>query len=223
MLPSIITIDGPVGSGKGTVAHILAKELGFLHLDSGGLYRSLALYFFRNYGGLPEVSIMEKECVDVLLDVQQDGVGVRILLNGEVVNNFIYKNEISKLASQIAQYSFIRAKVDQVMKNLAKRTSLIVDGRDTGSDVFPEATMKFYLDATANIRAERRMKQLEEKGETRSFDLVLEETIARDKADTERTLHPLRIPKNALIIDSSHMSIEEVVTFMKSQYTSHTL
>lgn len=208
----VITVDGPSGSGKGTICHLLARELGWELLDSGALYRLVGLAA-RHHG----VDLSDEEALVVLaahLDVQfvaREGDSVQIILEGEEVTDAIRTEAVGKDASIVAAIPAVRDALLERQRAFAELPGLIADGRDMGTVVFPEASLKIYLDASAEERASRRYNQLINKGLGASLQAILEDIQARDDRDMNRAVAPLKPAADAVILDSTKMSIEEVL------------
>ncbi|WP_312448424.1 (d)CMP kinase [Stutzerimonas nitrititolerans] len=209
----VITIDGPSGSGKGTVAALLAGKLGWKFLDSGALYRLLA-FAARNHG----VDLTNEEALKVLaahLDVQFDaavsGHGMRIVLEGEDVTEAIRNEVVGAGASQVAALPVVREALLQRQKAFREAPGLVADGRDMGTVVFPDATLKIFLTASAEERARRRYLQLKAKGDDVNLASLLDEIRARDERDTQRAVAPLKPADDAIQLDSTALSIEQVL------------
>ena len=211
-----IALDGPAGSGKSTVAKILAKEYNILYLDTGAMYRACALKAIRE-----NVNPQDRNAVEELvkkLDVKVeylDGTQ-HTYLDGEDVSDKIRVNAVSMAASHISAHPCVRVKMVEMQRVIAKQMSCILDGRDIGSDVLPDAKFKFFLTADSKIRAKRRYDELIEKGQTVDFDELHAEIVQRDKQDSERDFSPLVCAVDAIVIDTSYMSIDEVVATLKS-------
>ncbi|MHB0853430.1 (d)CMP kinase [Stutzerimonas nitrititolerans] len=209
----VVTIDGPSGSGKGTVAALLAAKLGWKFLDSGALYRLLA-FAARNHG----VDLTNEEALKVLaahLDVQFDtaesGQGMCIVLEGEDVTEAIRNEVVGAGASQVAALPAVREALLQRQKAFREAPGLVADGRDMGTVVFPDATLKIFLTASAEERARRRFLQLKAKGDDVNLASLLDEIRARDERDTQRTVAPLKPADDAIQLDSTELSIEQVL------------
>ena len=206
-----IAIDGPAGAGKSTIAKRVAKELGFIYVDTGAMYRSLALYFIRQ--GIDkddEAKISEAvKRADVTIkyvDGQQ-----QVLLNNENVTGLIRTEEVGNMASASSVYKDVRSKLLDLQRNLAAENDVIMDGRDIGTQVLPKAQVKVFLTASVDTRADRRYKELIEKGENPNLDTIKKDIEERDYRDSHRENAPLRQAEDATLVDSSDMSIEEVV------------
>jgi cytidylate kinase len=207
----VVTIDGPSGSGKGTVCHLLAKKLGFHLLDSGALYRLTALAAIHH-----GVDTGNEDALEVLaghLDVQfkVEGDGMKIVLEGEDVSNAIRKEQVGMNASVVAAYPKVRRALLARQRDFCRPPGLVADGRDMGTTVFPDAAVKIFLTASAEERADRRYKQLKDKGESVSLAALLEDIKARDERDSSRSASPLVPAEDALVLDSTRMSIDEVL------------
>lgn len=208
----VITVDGPSGSGKGTICHLLARELGWELLDSGALYRLVGLAA-RHHG----VELNDEEALVVLaahLDVQfvaRDDDSVQIVLEGEEVTDAIRTEAVGKDASIVAAIPAVRDALLERQRAFAEMSGLIADGRDMGTVVFPDAALKVYLDASAEERASRRYNQLINKGLGASLQAILEDIQARDDRDMNRAVAPLKPAADAVILDTTTMSIEEVL------------
>ena len=215
----VITIDGPGGSGKGTIAGLLASRLGWNLLDSGALYRVLA-FAAVNHG----VSLTNAESLEMLaghLDVQfvavEDAREQHIILEGEEVTRALRTEIVGAGASQVAAIPGVRAALLQRQRAFREAPGLVADGRDMGTVVFADAELKIYLTASPHIRADRRHKQLLEKGETANLASLLDEIVARDDRDMNRSIAPLRPADDAIQIDSTQMSIEEVLEMVHQE------
>jgi cytidylate kinase len=209
----VITIDGPSGSGKGTVAALLAGKLGWNFLDSGALYRLLA-FAARNHG----VDLTNEEALKLLaahLDVQfgvaKDGHTMEIVLEGEDVTRAIRNEQVGAGASQVAALPVVRDALLQRQKAFREAPGLVADGRDMGTVVFPDAPLKIYLTASAEERARRRYLQLKDKGDDVNLASLLDEIRARDERDTQREVAPLKPADDAVQLDSTDLSIEQVL------------
>ena len=208
----VITIDGPAGSGKGTVTKLVAKELGFSAMDTGTIYRSIGLYFGRNNIAETEIETIKNELEKIDFKYIDDGDKVTIMLNGEDVSSKIRIPEVDKYASIYSQIFEIREHARKIQRKFAENHDCIFEGRAMGSVDFPDAFLKIYLDAAPEERARRRIKQNKEKGlETASFEDVLKEIKERDYRDSHREIEVLKVPDGGIVVDSTNMTIEEVV------------
>ncbi|EMJ90888.1 (d)CMP kinase [Leptospira alstonii] len=222
MNENVIALDGPAGSGKSTVARQIAERIGFNYLDTGAFYRALTLYLFRLYGASPntasfaewvKTSPAEKSLSEVrILCEFSAGNENRILLNGEDVSLAIRTPEITREIKHIANRRIYRDFVNEELHALAKLHKLIMDGRDIGTEVFPDARFKFYLTASSMVRAERRFLQLKEQGMEADRDEIEREIVLRDKSDMEREIAPLYQAKDAFLIDTDILSKNSVIS-----------
>lgn len=212
-MSSIITIDGPSGSGKGTLATKLAQHYGFHLLDSGAIYRLLGLSLYQ-MGLLAHLQAQLAQCVEVALQLDIQFVpssnGIQVLLAGQDVTHEIRSETVGEYASKVAVIAELRQALFERQRAFAQAPGLVADGRDMGTVVFPEAAAKLYLTASAQSRAERRVKQLQQMGLTANMDAILANIQARDARDTQRLVAPLRPADDAHIIDSSNISIDDV-------------
>lgn len=205
-----IAIDGPAGAGKSTIAKGLAKKLNAIYVDTGAMYRAIGLYVLRN--GIDkndETAVVEAVSTINVSIVFEDRQQV-VLLNGENVNGFIRTEEVGMMASGISGYAKVREKMVNLQRELAESTDVVMDGRDIGTVVLTNANPKIYLTASARVRAERRAVELEAKGEPADIDTIEKDIIDRDYADMHRAVSPLMKAEDAVEIDSSYMTIEEV-------------
>ena len=206
-----MAIDGPAGSGKSTVAKEIAKKLGILYVDTGAMYRTVGLYCIKNGIDLQQqshiVSALKK--IDMKIELS-DGMQM-IFLNGENVTQKIRTQEAGKAASAVAAILPVREKLVEIQRNLAKGHSVIMDGRDIGTNVLPDAAVKIYLNASVEQRTKRRCYELAMMGKTWDKKQIEQQIIQRDESDMNRKYHPLKKAEDAIEIDTSFMSIEEVV------------
>ena len=205
-----IAIDGPSGAGKSTIAKRVAAELAIDYIDTGAMYRAVGLKMLRL--GIP---MEENETLfEMLANTDVDFSEGRVYLDGEDVSDLIRTQEVSKAASDCSAFATVRRKLVELQQAMGKRKSVIMDGRDIGTVVLKDAEYKFYLTATAEERAMRRFKELQAKGSTDTYEKVLEDVNKRDYNDMHREVDPLRQAEDAVLIDSTNMSIEEVVDFV---------
>ena len=213
----IITIDGPAGVGKGTIAKAISKSFGFRYLDSGAMYRALALFADLNGVTEKDLSKLKKILIDLHIQFTDEEGRERVLLNTDDVTEEIRTNEISTLASKFAANDFVRKILREMQRRLVKNKDYIAEGRDMGTYVFPDAKHKFYLDADLEIRAKRRANQLKEiLGISMNEERVLKEIKDRDRLDMTRESCPLHPADDAVIIDTSSMTVNEVVSKIES-------
>lgn len=212
----IVAVDGPAGSGKGTVTKRIEEELGFLNLDTGATYRCVALQTLRKGFTLDN----EKEIIEIAknIDIKIDNTGDKdiILLNGEDVSKEIRTKEVTSIVSQISSIIPVREKMVEVQRNLAKGKNVIVEGRDIGTVVFPNADVKIYLDASEEIRAKRRYEENVQNGIDMTYEEVLENVKMRDYNDMHKKFGALKKADDAIVIDSTNLTIEEVVEIIKN-------
>lgn len=212
-----VALDGPAGSGKSTVAKALARDYNILYLDTGAMYRACALKALRMGVNTKDGAAVEK--ILPILDVNveyKDGLQ-HTLLDGEDVSTAIRENEVSMAASNVSVHRSVRVKMVELQQKIARSMSCVLDGRDIGTVVLPDAKFKFFIVADSKVRAERRYKELLACGQTVDFDALHKEIVQRDKQDSEREFAPLRRAEDAILVDTSSMSIEEVVAFIKSK------
>lgn len=202
-----IAIDGPAGSGKSTIAKKVAERFNVNYLDSGALYRIIGYYVFNKNIDLEDANGIINSLGDINISLSNG----RYLLNGKIIEDQIRTYNSGKLASKVAKISEVRKKVNDILKKISSNESTVIDGRDIGTVVLPEAEVKIYLTASAKERANRRYKELIEKGEKVKFDDVYTEIKKRDEADTNRSIAPLKPANDAKIIDTTGKSIEEVL------------
>ncbi|SNR78334.1 (d)CMP kinase [Desulfurobacterium atlanticum] len=202
-----ITIDGPAGAGKSTVAKILARKLGFLHLDSGAVYRAIG-YGAKEAGvDVDDESAVSEFAKTVNVDIDNG----RVFLNGKDITEKIRTPEGGVLASKVARFPEVREKVIEILREIAKDKKVITDGRDAGTNIFPDADVKIFLTASCEERAKRRYEELKKKGFNISYDEILKEITSRDNQDKNRKVAPLTVPEGAVVIDTTGKSVDEVV------------
>ncbi len=206
-----IAIDGPAGAGKSTIAKKIAKRLGYIYVDTGAMYRAMALYLLRRKVDAGDKEAISEACKEAKISiVYQDGEQV-VLLNGENVNAFLRTEEVGNMASVSSAVPAVRLKLVDLQRELAASADVIMDGRDIGTYVLPGADVKVYLTASSRTRAERRFLELKGKGQECSLDEIEKDIIERDQRDMNREFAPLKKAEDAVLVDSSEMSIEEVV------------
>lgn len=210
-----IAIDGPAGAGKSTIAKQLAKELGFVYVDTGAMYRAMAYYFLTNNIQADEEAAISEACKDVDVTISyEDGVQ-NVWLNGENVSGVIRNEEVGKMASATSVYPVVRTKLVELQQQLAKTTDVIMDGRDIGTVVLPNADVKIYMTASSAIRAKRRYDELTVKGVECDLDEIEKDIIERDYRDMNRETSPLKKADDAVELDTSDLDINGVVNAMK--------
>lgn len=213
-----IAIDGPSGAGKSTIAKRLANELSFVYVDTGAMYRAMALYFLRKGIDPKDEPAIAAACakIDITL-TYQDGVQC-VILNGENVNAYIRAEEVGNMASSTSIYPDVRAKLTALQQKLAQTSDVIMDGRDIGTCVLPDAQVKIYLTADVSARAKRRYGELLEKGIEADYAQIEVDIQDRDYRDMHREIAPLRQAEDAILVDSSEMGIEEVLAAIRGIY-----
>ncbi len=212
----IVAIDGPVGAGKSVVARALARELGFSYLNTGAMYRAAALAA-RAAGIGPDDANAEAMLARVLAGIKIRFDGERIMLNDRDVSAAVVEPEIGDLASRFSAIGVVRARMRELQRAAGADGAVVMEGRDIGTAIFPDAEFKFFLNAGVNTRARRRFEELKRKGASITEDQVLEQLIERDRRDSGRELAPLKRADDAMEIDSTNLSIEAVVAAMKAQ------
>ena len=213
MKPLTMAIDGPVGAGKSTISDAVAKRLGILHLDTGAMYRAVGLCAMERGIDPRDEEKVSELCVagGARVDVRYDGGRQITLLNGRDVSREIRTQEAGQAASTVSRYAAVRRMMVRRQQELAAGQAMLLDGRDIGTVVLPDATLKIFLTASPEVRAKRRMLQLREKGDETPFEEILEEVNARDRQDMNRPLDPLRQAEDAVRIDASDMSFDAAV------------
>lgn len=209
-----IAIDGPAGAGKSTVAKALAKSLDAMYLDTGAMYRTIGLYMLRK-GYITDRKEIADHVNDMDVSVRYENGVQRMYLDGEDVSEAIRTPEASMAASRTSAVPEVRVRLVDLQRKIAEGQNVVMDGRDIGTHVLPNATIKFYLTASPEVRAERRLAELEAKGETDSYEKVLSDIIARDYADMNREASPLRPAEDAKWVDNSELNQDEVVSLMR--------
>lgn len=206
-----IAIDGPAGAGKSTIAKKVAKSRGYIYVDTGAMYRAMALYLLRENIVATDSAAIEAACENADISIEyRDGEQV-VLLNGENVNAFLRTEEVGNMASASSVNAKVRAKLQQLQQKLAQTADVVMDGRDIGTAVLPNADVKIYLTASSLVRAKRRHAELLAKGEDADITKIEEDIIERDQRDMTRELNPLTQAADAVLVDSSDMTIDEVV------------
>ena len=211
-----IAIDGPAGAGKSTIAKRLAKELGFYYVDTGAIYRTVA-YFFDLWGVSPkDVDGIERYIDELTVSIEYDEEGSQhMIMNGMDVTNDIRTQEISQKASLVSAHAVVRDVLLDMQRDVAKRHNVIMDGRDIGTVVLPQADVKIFLTADAEVRAKRRCDELLAKGQKAVYETVLKEIQQRDHQDTHRAIAPLKMARDSVKLDTSHLDIDGVIAEMK--------
>lgn len=209
-----IAIDGPAGAGKSTIAKLVAEKLGFIYVDTGAMYRSIALYFISNNIDSEDDKAVVDACDKINIQIKyEDGVQ-QVYLNGENVSVAIRKEEVGNMASKVAAKKPVRDLLLQLQRDIATENDVIMDGRDIGTNVLPNAEVKIYLTASVSERARRRYEQLVEKGENPDITKIEADIEQRDYQDMNREIAPLKQAEDASYLDTSDMTIQEVVEFI---------
>ena len=206
-----VAIDGPAGAGKSTIAKRVAKQLGFIYVDTGAMYRAMALYLLKNNVDKEDADAIGTKCQEADISIRYENAEQIVLLNGENVNGFIRTEEVGNMASVSSANPLLREKLVELQKKLASEADVIMDGRDIGTCVLPNADVKIYLTASSKVRAERRFKELEAKGVACDLQQIEADIIERDHRDMTREHSPLKQAEDAIFVDSSDMTIDEVV------------
>ena len=210
-----IAIDGPAGAGKSTIAKKLAADLGYVYVDTGAMYRAMAYYFLQNNIAADDEAAISAACPDVNVTIEYKDGAQQVILNGENVNGVIRNEEVGNRASATSVYPVVRTKLVELQRQLAAKQSVIMDGRDIGTVVLPDANVKIYLTASSKVRAKRRYDELTAKGEKCDLDAIEQDIIDRDYRDMHRETSPLKQADDAVLLDSSDLDIDGVVAKMK--------
>ena len=206
-MKKIIAVDGPAGAGKSTVSKIVAKKLSYTYIDTGAMYRAVGLKVLIR-GGKFDENFITDTARDI--DIKLDAAG-KVFLDGDDVTQKIRTPEIGKAASDVAKIGFVRTKLTQLQREMAALGSVVMDGRDIGTQVLPNADLKIFLTASVDERARRRFEELKAKGHAADFDTIRDEIILRDKQDSQREIAPLAQAEDAILLDTTNMTIDEVV------------
>ena len=206
-----IAIDGPAGAGKSTIAKLVAKEKGYIYVDTGAMYRGLAIHFLKKGIQPDEKEKIIDACKDAEVSIGYEDGAQQIYLNGENITAMLREEAVGNMASISSAVPEVRAKLLDLQRNLAKEKDVVIDGRDIGTHVLPNADVKIYLTASVECRANRRFKELTEKGIACNYDEIAQDIQERDTRDMNREIAPLKKADDAVLVDSSDMTIEEVV------------
>lgn len=215
-----IAIDGPAGAGKSTIAKKLAKELGFIYVDTGAMYRAMAYYFLSHGIAAADEAAIAAACPDVDVTIDYKDGEQQVILNGENVNGVIRTEEVGNMASATSVYPVVRTKLVELQRQLAAKSDVIMDGRDIGTCVLPDAQVKIYLTASSATRAKRRYDELTAKGTVCDLGEIERDIIDRDYRDMHRETSPLKQAEDAVLVDSSELDIDEVVEAILNIYKS---
>ena len=206
-----IAIDGPAGAGKSTIAKQVAKELGFIYVDTGAMYRAIAVYLIENNVPVEKENVVGDSIADISIEIKYEDDAQQVYLNGRNVTGSLRTEAVGNMASRSSALPCVREKLLDIQKNLAASYDVVMDGRDIGTNILPNAELKIYLTASVEVRAKRRYDELVAKGETGVELESIEKDIAqRDRQDMERKIAPLRRAEDAVLVDSSDMTIDQV-------------
>ena len=218
-----IAIDGYSSSGKSSMAKALAKKIGYRYIDSGAMYRAVTLYALE-HGAMPS-GIVDEELVEEMLDkididfrFNPSRGASDIYVNGDLVESKIRTIEVSNCVSPVSSIREVREKLVAMQQQMGRKRGVVMDGRDIGTVVFPDAELKIYMTADARVRAERRYKELTAKGDKVSFEEILENVVSRDKADMSRAISPLQQAEDAIVLDNSYMTVEEQMVWFDKEF-----
>ncbi len=209
-----IAVDGPAGAGKSTIAKLAAEKLNFIYVDTGALYRAIALYIIRNNVDIENEDMLKKALNDIEIDIRYEDKIQMVYLNKENVSKLIRTEEVGNMASKSSAKKPVRDRLLSLQREIAAENNVIMDGRDIGTNVLKSAELKIYLTASVSVRAERRYNQLKEKGENPDIKRIEEDIIVRDRQDMTREIAPLKQAEDAIYLDTSDMKIEDVSEFI---------
>lgn len=207
----IVAIDGPAGSGKGTITKLVGKKLDLINIDTGAMYRCASLYMIRNNIKLYELDKISEMLKNIKIEQTNINDVDKFYLNSEDVSDKIREKEVNEIVSQVSHIPIVRERMVELQREIGKNDNIIMEGRDIGTNVFPNADVKIYLDASAEERANRRLKQNEQKGIKMSYEEILENIKFRDNNDKTSPVAPLKKAEDAIYVDTTNMEIEEVV------------
>ena len=206
-----VAIDGPAGAGKSTIAKLVAKEKGYVYVDTGAMYRGLAIHFLENGIEAEETGKIVEACKDADVQIRYEDGQQQVYLNGKNITAKLREEVVGNMASKSSAIPEVRAKLLELQRELARREDVIMDGRDIGTCVLPDADVKVFLTASVETRAKRRYDELVEKGVPCNLEEIARDIAERDERDSTREIAPLKQAEDAVLVDSSHMTIEEVV------------
>ena len=209
-MPTNIAIDGPAGAGKSTIAKRVAKELSFIYVDTGAMYRAMALHLLKNKISMDDADAIAKSCQGASISIRYEDGEQQVILNGENVTSLLRAEEVGNMASVSSANPSVRKKLVSLQQELAASCDVVMDGRDIGTVVLPDANVKIYLTASSRTRAMRRYQELQQKGEVCDLDAIEADIIDRDYRDMHREISPLRLAEDAVFLESSKMTIQEV-------------
>ena len=206
-----VAIDGPAGAGKSTIAKLVAKEKGYIYVDTGAMYRGLAIHFIKKGIKAEDIKAIVEACKDAEVSIVYENDVQQIYLNGENVTAMLRTEEVGNMASKTSAIPAVREKLLELQRTLAREKDVIMDGRDIGTNILPNADVKIYLTASVETRATRRYKELLEKEENCVYEEIAQDIKERDERDMNREIAPLKQAEDAILVDSSEMTIDEVV------------
>ena len=210
-----VAIDGPAGAGKSTIAKLISKEMGYIYVDTGAMYRAMAVYFTKNNIDPDDENAINAAVDNVDISIEYQNGEQQVILNGENVTGLLRTEETGNMASRTSKYKEVRSKLVELQRQLAKTSDVVMDGRDIGTTVLPDAFVKIYLTASSDARAKRRYDELAAKGEQCDFYDIKEDIEKRDYQDMHREISPLKQADDAILLDTSNMNIEQVVAAMR--------
>ena len=210
----VIAIDGPAGSGKSTTARLVAEKLHFLYIDSGAFYRAVTLQVIRHRINLDDRIKLEKMLQETNIRLENAANGLTVFLNEEDVTQKIRSTEVTGLVSQVSEHELVRQEVTKQLRDISRHHSVVLDGRDIGTVVFPDAQVKIYLEASITERAKRRLQELTANGATLSSTAIEKDIVRRDKIDSQRKIAPLKKAEDAIVLETTDLSVEEGVDFI---------
>lgn len=214
METDVITIDGPTSSGKNSVGFLLAQKLGYQYIDSGSIYRAGCIFILRNNISPEDTDKVIEVFKNLQIETKTEDHEVRFLISSEDITDHLHDPEVTRLVPLVAAIKEVREAVKVIQYNLVNSKNTVMTGRDIGSEIFPNAEHKFYLTASAEVRAQRRYQQLAKKDPTVEYEDILKSMKERDLKDETREVSPLRIPENAIVIDNSNLDVEQTVEEM---------
>lgn len=206
-----VAIDGPAGAGKSTIAKLVAKEKGYIYVDTGAMYRGLAIHFLKKGISAEDREAVVLACEDADVTIGYENGTQQVYLNGENITSMLRTEEVGNMASITSAIPEVRAKLLELQRSLAREKDVIMDGRDIGTNILPDADVKIYLTASVETRAKRRYDELKAKGEACDYDEIAKDIAERDERDMTRKIAPLRQAEDAILVDSSDLTIQEVV------------